>query len=176
MAELLSNRLLSYRMNIVELSPSEAFIVQDLAHRIWPDTFKDILSPEQLAYMLNWMYSIETLQQQMTKGHRFFVIKEDEVPLGFIGIEANYPAEGQLKIHKLYVLPDQQGKGLGKQLLDYVAQLSREQQINTLTLNVNRFNKAVDFYTHIGFKIAFEENIDIGNGYLMEDYVMNFEI
>ena len=176
MVELLSNRLLNYRMKIVELSSNEAIIVHDLAHRIWPDTFKEILSPEQLIFMLNWMYSIETLRHQMSNGHRFFAIKEDQVPLGFIGIESNYPTQGQLKIHKLYVLPSQQGKGLGKQLIDYVAQLAKEQQINLLTLNVNRFNKAVDFYTHIGFSIAFEENIDIGNGYLMEDYVMNYEI
>jgi GNAT superfamily N-acetyltransferase len=163
-------------MDIVELSSKEAHIIHDLAHLIWPETFKDILSPEQLSYMLNWMYSIETLQQQMAKGHRFFVIKENQEPLGFIGIEVNHPLQGQLKIHKLYVLPNLQGKGLGKQLIDFVAQLAKEQQIKLLTLNVNRFNKAVDFYTHIGFTIAFEENIDIGNGYLMEDYVMNYEI
>jgi GNAT superfamily N-acetyltransferase len=161
-------------MDIVELSPKETPIVNDLAHRIWPDTFKDILSQEQLSYMLNWMYSIETLQQQMAKGHRFFVIKENQEPLGFIGIEANYPLKGQLKIHKLYVLPNQQGKGLGKQLIAFVAQLAQDQQINVLSLNVNRFNKAVDFYRHIGFTIEFEENIEIGNGYLMEDFVMNY--
>jgi GNAT superfamily N-acetyltransferase len=163
-------------MDIVELSPNQAPIIHDLAHRIWPDTFKDILSPEQLSYMLNWMYSIETLQRQMAKGQRFFVLKENQEPLGFIGIEENYPHKGQLKIHKLYVLPNLQGKGLGKQLIDFVAQLAKEQQLKLLTLNVNRFNKAVDFYTHIGFTIEFEENIEIGNGYLMEDYVMNYEI
>jgi GNAT superfamily N-acetyltransferase len=122
------------------------------------------------------MYSIETLQQQMAKGHRFFVIKENQEPLGFIGIEANYPLQGQLKIHKLYVLPNLQGKGLGKRLIDFVAQLAKEQQLKLLTLNVNRFNKAVDFYTHIGFTIEFEENIEIGNGFLMEDYVMELEL
>jgi GNAT superfamily N-acetyltransferase len=163
-------------MNIVELTKEDAKTVQDLAHNIWPDTFKEILSPAQLKYMLDWMYSIETLQEQMMKGHRFFVIKEDEVPIGFIGIESNYPAQGQLKIHKLYVLPNQQGKGLGKRMIDYISVLAKDQQINTLTLNVNRFNKAVDFYKHIGFTIAFEENIDIGNGYLMEDYSMICEI
>jgi ribosomal protein S18 acetylase RimI-like enzyme len=163
-------------MDIVELSPKEAFIVNDLAHRIWPETFKDILSPEQLSYMLNWMYSIETLQQQMAKGHRFFVIKENQEPLGFIGVQPHYPLKGQLKIHKLYVLPNQQGKGLGKQLIDFVISLARKHQIEKLTLNVNRFNKAVAFYKHIGFTIAFEENIEIGNGYLMEDYVMELEL
>ena len=161
-------------MDIVELSSKEAHIIHDLAHRIWPDTFKDILSPQQLTYMLNWMYSIETLQEQMAKGHRFFVIKENQEPLGFIGVESNYPHKGQLKIHKLYVLPNLQGKGLGKQLIDFVISLARKHQIEKLTLNVNRFNKAVAFYKHIGFTIAFEENIEIGNGYLMEDFVMNY--
>jgi len=163
-------------MQITELKPIDAHIIQDLACRIWPDTFKEILSPEQLTYMLNWMYSVETLQQQMEKGHRFFIIKENEIALGFIGIEPNHPDSGQLKIHKLYILPDQQGKGLGKKLIEHTIFLANEYGLQELVLNVNRFNKAVAFYTHFGFKISNEENIDIGNGYLMEDYIMNYEL
>ena len=50
--------------------------------------------------------------------------------------------------------------------------VSKTNNIIALTLNVNRFNKAIDFYLKNGFKIIKEENIEIGNGFLMEDYVM----
>lgn len=159
-------------MTIRTIAPSEVGIVHDLAHRIWPDTFSEILSPEQIEYMLEWMYNEQKLRDQILAGHQFAVIEEDGLPLGFIGMESNYQGSNALRIHKLYVLPDQQGKGLGKQLLTFADQEAKRLQQDRLHLNVNRFNKAVNFYTYAGFTIIQEENIDIGKGYLMEDYVM----
>lgn len=151
-------------------------VVKDLAYSTWPDTFKDILSPEQITYMLNWMYDLGTLKKQATSGHQFFVFYDHGKALGFIGVEPNHPKDGELKIHKLYVLPDTQGSGIGKQLIQKASELARSMGIHSLVLNVNRFNKAVEFYKHLGFQIALEENIDIGNGYWMEDYVMTLDL
>jgi len=159
-------------MEIRQLGIDELVIVTDLARIIWPPTFRDILSPEQLEYMLNWMYSEETLRNQMQKGSDFFVMEIDGNPVGFMGVEAHYPRPNQLKIHKLYVLPETQGSGAGRKFIQEALKIAEEKDIEQLTLNVNRFNNAVDFYLRMGFKIEKEEDIAIGNGYLMEDYVM----
>ena len=118
------------------------------------------------------MYSIEMLASQISNGHQFYILTENERDLGFIGIELNYLFDGKTKIHKIYVLPEFQGKGIGEKLIEKAIDISKRNKINVVLLNVNRFNKAIDFYIKKGFKIIKEENIDIGNGFLMEDYVM----
>lgn len=163
-------------MTIRKISPEEVEIVHDLAHRIWPSTFEKILSEEQIEYMLNWMYNMETLKNQISEGHLFFVAEEENQPIGFMGIQPNYPDPQSTKIHKLYVLPEIQGKGIGRELIKTATEVAKKSGNDRLVLNVNRFNKAVHFYQRIGFEILYEENIDIGNGYLMEDYVMSISV
>lgn len=163
-------------MNIRALKQDELSIVHEIAHATWPDTFKDILSQEQIQYMLNWMYDLKQLENQFNQGHQFYVAVLEGNSVGFIGIEPNYPEKGITKIHKIYILPNQQGTGIGKKLIEYVKELSIQSEMEGLLLNVNRFNKAVDFYKAIGFNILFEENIDIGDGYLMEDFVMKLNL
>jgi diamine N-acetyltransferase len=163
-------------MSIRNIEKDELELIQKLAERIWPHTFSSILSPEQIKYMLNWMYAPQKLAEQLESGHHFFVIEENNEALGFIGIEPAFPTLDSLRIHKIYVLPNQHGKGLGKQLIDHAIEFARHRNLSKLHLNVNRFNKAVDFYRHIGFSIIGEEDIDIGSGFLMEDYIMEFRI
>jgi GNAT superfamily N-acetyltransferase len=163
-------------MKIRKIEADQVALINSLAYRIWPDAFKDILRPEQIEYMLNWMYAPQKLAEQLESGHHFFVIEENNEALGFIGIEPAFPTSDSLRIHKIYVLPNQQGKGVGKQLIDHAIEFARHKNLSKLHLNVNRFNKAVDFYRYIGFRIIGEENINIGSGFLMEDYIMEMEI
>jgi len=163
-------------MNIRALKQDELSIVHEIAHATWPDTFKDILSQEQIQYMLNWMYDLKHLENQFNQGHQFYVAEFEGNPLGFIGIEPNYPEKGLTKIHKIYILPSQQGLGIGKKLIEFVKKIANQSDMEGLLLNVNRFNKAIDFYKAIGFRVLYEENIDIGSGYLMEDYVMKLDL
>lgn len=146
--------------------------VRKIAEVTWPVAFGEILTAEQLAYMMEMMYTESVLQKQLESGHEFYLFWEGETPLGFMGIEYNYKQLPQLKIHKLYILPNQQGKGIGQQLLALAEEKAREQNQQKLTLNVNRFNKALHFYEKLGFENVKSEDIEIGHGYLMEDYVM----
>jgi ribosomal protein S18 acetylase RimI-like enzyme len=157
---------------IRRIDASEVEEVTKLAHLIWPDTFRDILKPEQLQFMLEWMYNPETLSSQIESGHQFFLLENEQDNIGFMGIQVAYPSSGLLKIHKLYVLPSQQGRGYGKLLIEHAISVANSTGNSAITLNVNRFNKSVKFYQAIGFQITKEEDIDIGRGYLMEDYVM----
>ncbi|MBC7828800.1 MAG: GNAT family N-acetyltransferase [Chitinophagaceae bacterium] len=142
-----------------------------LAQQIWPAAYKDILSPSQLEYMLNLIYSPEALKQQMNQQHQFLIAVLGEEPVGF----ASYSSagdEGVYKLHKLYVAPQLHGKGLGKALLDFIIEEIISLGATTLRLNMNRDNKAKNFYQRSGFIIIKEEDIDIGNNYFMNDYVM----
>lgn len=157
---------------IQQLSKPDMYIVHDLAHRIWPDTYGNIISKSQLEYMLDWMYDIHTLEKKVETGILYYSIKHEGVTCGFIGMEPNFPDAGFLRIHNLYVLPGMQGKGLGRDLINQAIDVAFDLDLHTLHLNVNRYNKAKEFYEHVGFKQIGEEDIEIGKGYLMEDYIM----
>ena len=147
--------------------------IQNIVNITWPITYGEILSKEQLDYMLGLFYSTEALNEQYNKKIQlFYMIDEDETNIGFIGIEHNYNGEAVTKIHKIYLLPETQGKGIGKKVIDEIGKLASENNSTALSLNVNRFNSALGFYKKIGFEVKEEVDIEIGNGYLMEDYVM----
>ncbi|HVU56957.1 MAG TPA: GNAT family N-acetyltransferase [Puia sp.] len=143
-----------------------------LAQQIWPVTYGEILSPVQLDYMLQLFYSPASLRKQMTEDkHRFVMVEEDDEAIGFASWS---PAKepGVFKLHKLYVLTGQQGKGMGKAILHFIFDDVRERGGRTLRLNVNRHNKARQFYEKMGFTVVGEEDVPIGNNYFMNDYVM----
>ena len=145
-------------------------IIGYLAQQIWPVTYSEILSPGQLEYMLKLIYSPAALKEQMNIKHQFVIAALNETPVGF----ASYSAieKDIYKLHKLYVLPELHGKGLGKAILDFVSEEAVSKGARTLRLNMNRQNKAKKFYEKNGFSIIKEEDIDIGNNYFMNDYVM----
>ena len=141
-----------------------------LAQQIWPTAYSDILSKDQLQYMLKLLYSPDALKNQMVQHHIFLLAELNEEPVGF----ASYsPTENfAYKLHKLYVLPSLQGRGVGKALVDFILEEIIISGAQRLQLNVNRNNAAKHFYEKLGFKVIREDDIDIGNGYWMNDYVM----
>lgn len=162
---------------IIPATPSDFPTIKALAYAIWPDTYGPILSKEQLSYMLGAFYSEEALlENYLEKGHRFLLIKEDETVLGFASYEHLYKETNTTRIHKIYLLPETQGRGLGKLLIQEIEKIALENHADKLSLNVNRFNKAQHFYTKIGFEIVGEEDIELEYGYLMEDYVMEKQL
>lgn len=158
------------------LKRDELYMVQDVAHATWPSTFAEILTLEQIEYMLDWMYNNQRLVENLELGHEFYGFFENDKVVGFMEVEPSIQASSVLKIHKLYVLPSLQGSGIGRQLILQAITSAKVHKNNSVTLNVNRFNKAVTFYQKIGFSILKEEDISIGNGFLMEDYVMQLEV
>lgn len=157
---------------IKEALPNELNIIQDIAHKTWPVTYGEILTNAQLAYMLENFYSTEALNGNLKNGHRFILAKENDMTLGFASYAHDHPENYTTKIPKIYVLPETQGKGIGKLLIEAIEAEAIKHGAAKLTLNVNRLNKAIGFYQHFGFQIAKEENVPIGNGYFQEDFVM----
>ena len=100
----------------------------------------------------------------------FVFVDDNDEAVGYASYQEIEP--GLFKLHKLYVLPSQQGKGTGRFMVDYIIEHARQLGGNTLQLQVNRKNKARDFYERLGFTVTGEFDFDIGNGFVMDDYVM----
>jgi ribosomal protein S18 acetylase RimI-like enzyme len=150
--------------------------IQKIAFDTWPSAYGDILEQSQIDYMLDLMYNKAVLEKQMNESQTFLIIRDGDIDMAFVSFETDYDGQAQTKIHKIYITPDAQGKGLGKILIEETESQAIKRRNNKLLLNVNRQNKARFFYEKLGFKIAYTEDIEIGNGYLMIDYVMVKEI
>lgn len=148
--------------------------IKKLAESIWPSTYVDILSPDQIEYMMELFYSETSLKEQFNR-HTFLIAYLDGKPVGFASYSL-ISAEGNHKLHKLYVITPMQGRGLGKALINFIIDALKLLDGTTLELNVNRNNKATTFYERLGFEVIREEDIDIGNGYFMNDYVMRLTV
>src|ERR1044072_3452153 len=124
---------------IREATKNDIEIIQQLTYAIWPVTYGSILSADQLNYMLELIYSKTSLQNQMHEGHHFLIVEDDRTPVAF----ADYGLlkDDVYKLHKIYVLQNQQGKGIGKLLIDHVIKEIKEKNATALVLNVNRNNK-----------------------------------
>ena len=147
--------------------------IREIAYKSWPSTYGSILSKEQIDYMLDLFYSEQALLENLNqKGHRFLLVNEGEVCLGFTSYEHNYLNQKCTRLHKIYLLPEAQGKGAGKLLIEAVENLAKENQSVVVSLNVNKFNTAISFYKKIGFEVVSEEEILLEHGYKMEDYKM----
>ena len=145
-------------------------LIRELSLQVWPQTYASILSKEQIDYMLDMMYSEASLHRQLQDNHHFIIVYNAGVPVGF----ASYSRlqSNLFKLQKIYVLPVHQGRGTGRFIVEQIISDIQEQGAETLLLNVNRNNVARHFYEKLGFEVICEEDIDIGNGFFMNDYIM----
>lgn len=147
-------------------------LIQQLTQLIWPATYGNIISQEQITYMLDMMYSETSLENQLENPNiRFYIIEIDSIPSGFTSVELHIEHQTS-KIHKLYLSQKLHGKGYGRIIVEQLEKIVAQNGDAYLILNVNRSNPAVDFYKRIGFEIIAEEDIHIGANYYMNDFVM----
>lgn len=145
--------------------------IRSIAHLTWPVCYAGIISPEQIAYMLERMYGEAALHDQLTGGHVFLLAEQDDAAIGFAGFQHHH-RPGRTRLHKLYVLPGMQGSGAGRTLLLAMLIAARGVGDHTIELNVNKYNPAIEFYRKHGFTIERDEVLDIGGGFVMDDHVM----
>lgn len=157
---------------------SDISMIRDLAGRTWFETYREILSQDQMDYMFDMMYSEKSLLSQMgEKQHKFFIAFENELPLGFVSIEKQ--SEELFHLHKLYIVPHLQKKGVGRILIDKAYDFAREHAESPrcfVELNMNRDNPALHFYEKMGMEIHDRRDFHIGNGYYMNDYILRIEL
>lgn len=150
-------------------------LINTLASDVFYTTYRSILSPEQLDYMFDMMYSLESLHDQIeVQGAQYFIARKEGEECGYISIIGH--GEAEYHLDKIYILKPFQGLGLGRNMvefaIDYLRSKHRDGESLRLTLNVNRNNRAVGFYHTMGFSVAQSGDFDIGGGYFMNDYIM----
>ena len=143
--------------------------ITKLAEEIWWPTYAKVISAEQIYFMLGEMYSAKALTTQMENGHGFLILTVDEIAKGYASFSKQ--DETTYKLQKLYLHPDQQGKRVGKMLIDFVEQEVKNLGAEQIILNVNRGNNAQVFYLKAGYHVL--EEVDIPyHQYVLNDYVM----
>ena len=161
---------------IREATVKDVETIRSLAKEIWYDTYLPILAEAQLEYMLGDIYSTKKLSTQIKNNEQtFLLLLEDEQVVAFAAYSPREEDADIYKLHKIYCLPATQGKGYGKVLINTVCEAVIKAGKHLLELNVNRHNKAKDFYERMGFKVMYEEDVPIGP-YFMNDYVMRKEL
>jgi ribosomal protein S18 acetylase RimI-like enzyme len=159
-------------IDIIAATLHDLPLIRKLAEQIFHITYLPLQPKDKVDYLFDLMYSPTSLAKQMNDGQKILIAKEGTEYFGFASYEINCKKAGVTKIHKLYVLPDAQGKGIGKKLIDAIAELALQNKNQILSLNVYRKNPAIEFYEKLGFKKVDEVDIDVGNGFTMNDYVM----
>ena len=163
-------------LSIENATAGDVPLIRNLAMQVWPQTYLPILGEQQLAYMLDLFYNPQELERQIGEPDTsFVVVYSDEKPVAFASVSKTGAAK--YKLHKLYIVPGQQGKGVGKFIIGYLTNTLKAKGATDLTLNVNRYNySAIAFYQKIGFNKERDEDIDIGNGYFMNDHVLKLPL
>lgn len=161
---------------IRKATTDDCLLIQSLAQQAFPATYAAILSPEQIDYMMDWMYSPENIRKQMDEGHVYLLAYKGDEAIGYVSVQ---PQEADVfHLQKIYVLPSHQGTHCGSFLFGEAIRYIKEVHPTPclMELNVNRHNKALHFYEHMGMKKLREGDFPIGNGYYMNDYIMGLEI
>jgi GNAT superfamily N-acetyltransferase len=147
-------------------------LIQELADRIWMASYAELLSLEQRRYMLRWMYAPHKLVSEIDRGVTYELAELTATPVGYLAWEL-LPGTQTAHLHKLYLLPEAQGRGFGLAMLHRVETAARACGAGLLELRVNKANlKARRAYERAGLQIAEALVTDIGGGFVMDDYVM----
>ncbi|MBO7195359.1 MAG: GNAT family N-acetyltransferase [Alistipes sp.] len=145
-----------------------------VAEVVWREANVAFCTPEQVEYMIEMFQSYEAVSGQLVHGYRYFLVEEDGEILAYFGVQ---PQGERLFLSKFYILKEHRGRGIFSMGLEFMAELCREQQLDTIYLTVNRNNThACEVYLHKGFKIAEEAVADIGCGFVMDDYIMEYHV
>jgi N-acetylglutamate synthase-like GNAT family acetyltransferase len=153
---------------------SDIPVIQQIAEKAWRPTYSHILSEDQTIYMLAMMYGTEVLMKQINSQIAFFLAVDEDLVIGYFAMEITELSK--MKLHKIYLDPDQKSKGAGTKIIEFIKDVAFKAGVRQIELNVNKFNSAVQFYEKIGFFRAKEMVLDIGNGYVMDDYVMQLNL
>jgi len=153
-------------------TPDDIETVAALAHEIWNEHFPPIIGQAQVDYMLENLQSVPAISQQIAEGYEYYLVHLEGRPVGYLAL---VPAmdKGAVQLSKLYVKSEHRGAGLGKAMLEFAERRCGELGAHTLWLTVNQHNAGpIAFYERRGFMRDGELVMDIGGGFVMQDYKM----
>jgi RimJ/RimL family protein N-acetyltransferase len=157
-------------MFIEVLTEEQIEIVESLATEIWTEHYVPIIGKEQVDYMLDRFQSKQSISDQIRSGFLYFLIKEDNQFIGYIGVQLK---GDELFLSKIYMKSSERGKGLGKKAVQFIEKLAKEKGLRKIALTVNKNNRvAIKAYEKLGFKNLGSVIQEIGSGFIMDDYKM----
>ena len=148
--------------------------IEALAFQIWNEHYTPIIGKDQVDYMLDKYQTVEAMKQQINEGSEYFLILNDELPCGYIGIrqEADH-----IFLSKVYVQKEQRGQKLGQAAIEFVQSLAVKRNTPRIILTVNKNNTAsIAAYEKMGFENVEALVMDIGGGFVMDDYKMRLDL
>lgn len=161
-------------MKITKATIENIPLIKEIAEKSWRKHYPGILSNEQIEYMLEQMYSETELKNHFENpNYHYYLLSDDENFLGIMGFENHYQKD-TTKLHRIYILEEAKGKGVGKFAINFLKNQAKESGDQRIILAVNKQNSSYHFYTSQGFNIYEEGVFEIGNGYVMDDYLMEY--
>lgn len=150
-------------------------VLADTANIVWHDAFKDILTIEQIEYMIEKFQSFNALSEAINKNnYLYYLIKVDGDVAGYTGL---HEEDGKLFLSKLYILKEYRGKGISSKAFEFIENSAREKDLKSVWLTVNKNNNhAIEVYKHRGFVVIRKQVADIGNGFVMDDFVFEKQL
>ncbi|MDX2503120.1 MAG: GNAT family N-acetyltransferase [Gammaproteobacteria bacterium] len=149
-------------------------IIERLACEIWNEYFTPIIGKDQVDYMLKKFQSKRVISEQIKQGYLYFLIKNNSAPIGYLGI---LPKDNQLLLSKFYITLAERNKGYGRKAIEFLEKLAIEKKANKITLTVNKNNSdTIKAYKKLGFTSIRAVVKDIGNHFVMDDYIMEKEL
>ena len=146
--------------------------VAELANEIWNEYFVDIIGQAQVDYMLDHYQSVSAITAQLESGQEYYLLKRDSKLVAYVSLILDSPRD-KVMISKLYVKQTIRGEGVGLYLLDFVKGQCKRKGLHSIWLTVNRNNQStIDWYLRRGFEVTAETRKDIGEGYFMDDFIM----
>ena len=146
-----------------------------LAKTIWTEHYTDIIGPEQVEYMLRTLQSSAAIEgQMMEEGYQYYFLRSDGADVGYTAIE---PEEDQLFLSKIYIDKSYRHKGFAAETIRFLENACRKNGWKNIWLTVNRHNTgSIAAYERLGFVKTREQVSDIGEGYVMDDYIMEKKV
>ena len=159
---------------ITKATIKDISLIQDLAQKSWRSHYLGIISHEQIDFMLDLMYSEEEITSQFNNpNYHYYLLGNEENFYGIMGFENHYELN-TTKLHRIYITEEGKGKGLGKEAIQFLKNQILEVGDQRIILAVNKQNPSYHFYLSQGFKVYEEGVFDIGNGFVMDDYLMEW--
>lgn len=147
-------------------------IIAKLAAKIWNQHYVPIIGQAQVDYMLNTFQSTEVITRQIASGYEYYLLSSDGMEMGYLALVPD-ASEDKMMISKIYVDQQGRGSGHGKYLLEFAKKACVDRKIKKLWLTVNKYNSdAIDWYSRRGFTLVESVKQDVGNGFFMDDYIM----
>ncbi len=157
-------------------TPEQISSVAILAEEIWNQHFPPIIGQAQVDYMVSKFQSVTAITEQIQTEVQYYVLNLDGISAGYIALIPESDL-GRMMLSKLYLKQSARGCGLGKEMLTFARDQCLFQGCSTLWLTVNRDNNAtVQWYLRQGLKIIDKIDKDIGSGFVMNDFVMEFPV